>query len=64
MPNMTRREFVSLVGGAAIAWPLAANAQQPRRIPLIGVLWHAANAEEEGPYLEAVRLGFERSWLR
>jgi len=57
MPNMTRREFVSLVGGAAIAWPLAANAQQPRGIPLIGVLWHAASAEEEGPYIEAVRLG-------
>jgi putative ABC transport system substrate-binding protein len=55
---MLRRDFCRLAG-VALAWPVAVRAQQRRRIPTIGVLWHAAGPEEEGPYFKALVQGFK-----
>jgi putative ABC transport system substrate-binding protein len=58
---MKRRAFITLLGGAAAAWPLfsplGTRAQQPFKTPVLGYVSGTGTASDQGPFFQALRQG-------
>jgi putative ABC transport system substrate-binding protein len=60
---MRRREFITLLGGAAAGWPLTARAQQPGRLPLVGVLGSASASSQDHLVADFTRRLRDLGWI-
>ena len=58
---MKRREFISLLGGATVGWPLAADAQHAGIVPRIGYLYSGLSGASPA-VLEGFRQGLRERW--
>jgi len=59
----SRRQFITLLGGAAVAWPLAARAQQPGKLPTIGYLGATTPSTESQRVAALVQRLREFGWI-
>ena len=59
MPDMKRRDFVALLGGGAVAWPMAVSAQQPA-MSVVGLL-RSTTADSHAHMVSAFRNGLSES---
>ena len=57
--QLRRREFITLLGGAAVAWPMEAGAQQPERLVLLG----SGAAQSSNIFVEALKQGLADNGL-
>jgi len=57
--KITRRKFIAALSSTALAWPLAARAQQAENVPKIGVLWPGASPPAS-PRMESFRKGLRQ----
>jgi putative tryptophan/tyrosine transport system substrate-binding protein len=60
--RMRRREFITLLGGAALSWPLVARAEQPGKLPTIGFLGASPSVESQRVAAFVQRLR-ELAWI-
>ena len=60
---MRRRTFITLLGGGAVAWPLAGRAQQPAKLPTIGFLGESTSSAQNQRTAAFVQRLRELGWI-